>query len=137
MSDYVSEEGKRVGNTDRDRYIDQLAAAISTGHISEEEFGERRDKALTAVIKSDLQALVNDLPDLPKPKRTMVTYQVAGDWYFSPVRWGIALVLSSALIVLPGPLMAASMICAGVALLLGLGIAWAPSGEKRWDNAHV
>lgn len=148
MSEYTPEEKKRVGNTDRDRYIDQLAAAISTGHISEEEFGERRDKALVATIKKDLIILVADLPDLPKPKRTLVTYQLAGcSWHFSPVRWGAALIISSALLVLPGPLCAAawhgfdnapgggllpiSLILLGVTCLLGFGIGWAPDDKKR------
>jgi hypothetical protein len=149
MSDYVPEEKKRAGTADRDRYIEQLAAAISTGHISDHEFEERRDKALTAITQGDLRVLVSDLPQLPEPERKthMVTYQVGGEWRFSPVRWGCALILSSAMIVLPGPLMAAAfhgfdnaplagglpvlMICAGVALLLGLGIGWAPESPKR------
>lgn len=149
MSEDIPEEKKRVGNTDRDRYIDQLAAAISTGHISEEEFGERRDKALVATIKSDLISLVADLPDLPKPKRTLVTHQLAGSWLFSPWRWGAGLIISSALLVLPGPLCAAawhgfdnapgggllpvSLILLGVTCLLGFGIGWAPD-DKEWTD---
>lgn len=148
MSDYIPEEKKRAGNTDRDRYIDHLATAVSTGHISEEEFSERRDKALAAITKGELQALAGDLPGLPERKRSthMVTYQVGGSWHFSPVRWGAALVLSAAMLVLPGPLFAAAfggfnhaplegalpvlLILAGVATLLGLGIAWAPCDKQ-------
>jgi hypothetical protein len=154
MSDstYVSEENKRAGNDDRDHYIDRISAAISTGHLSEEEFAARRDKALHAVIKKDLMVLVADLPELPVPpqpecKTHLVTYQVGGSWRFNPWRWGAGLVLSSALLVLPGPLCAAAfhgfdhapgqgilpvlLILAGVATLLGLGIGWAPEDKKR------
>lgn len=151
MSDYVSEERKRVGNTDRDRYIDRLSAAISTGHLSEEEFSERRDKALVAVVKQDLRVLVRDLPGPPEPERTLVTYQLGGSWRFSPWRWGTALILSSAMIVLPGPLCAAAfhgfdhapgegllpvlLIMAGIATLLGFGIGWAPDSKREEDGA--
>lgn len=148
MPDYVPEADKRAGNADRDRYIDCLATAVSTGHISEQEFSERRDKALTAIKKGELKALVGDLPAIPESKRStrVVTYQVGGSWHFSPVRWGAALVLSAAMLVLPGPLFAAAfggfnhaplegglpvfLIMGGVALLLGLGIAWAPSDKE-------
>lgn len=149
MRDYVPEERKRAGNADRDRYIDHLATAVSTGHISAQEFAERRDKALAAVTKEELRTLADDLPELPEPKRSthLVTYQVGGSWYFSPVRWGAALVLSAAMLVLPGPLCAAAwhgfnhapgqgllpvlLILGGVATLLGLGIGWAPDGSTQ------
>ena len=150
MSDYdVPEEKKRAGNADRDRYIDHLASAVSTGHLSEEEFTERRDKALTARIKDDLMVLVKDLPPVPEPERKthMVQYQLVGTWLFSPWRWGAALILSSALIVLPGPLCAAIyhgfdnaplqgampvlLILAGVFSLLIGGIAWSPDAKHE------
>lgn len=152
---FYTEDGQRIkgqelraGNEDRDKYIDQLASAVSTGHLKQHEFEERRDKALVAVHNSDLLHLVADLPETPRnPHRTeMVTYQVGGEWRFSPWRWGSALVLSAALIVLPGPLFAAAfhgfdnvgdkgiapilMIMAGVVLLLGFGIGWAPDSKR-------
>jgi hypothetical protein len=149
VSDYVPEERKRAGNADRDRYIDHLASAVSTGHLSEEEFTQRRDKALVATVKNDLMVLVRDLPDLPKQERKthMVQYQLAGTWLFSPWRWGAALILSSALIVLPGPLCAAIyhgfdnapgqgimpvlLILVGVFSLLIGGIAWSPDAKHE------
>jgi hypothetical protein len=148
-STYVSDEDKRAGNEDRDHYIDRIAAAISTGHITQAEFEERRDEALAAVTKKDLMVLVADLPEIPKPvrKTRMVTYQVAGNCHFSPWRWGSALILSAALIVMPGPLFAAAfhgfdnspkngiipilMIVAGVVILLGLGIGWSPDHKNE------
>lgn len=147
---YISEAERRAGNADRDRYIDHLANAVSTGHLREEEFSERRDKALLAKTKTDLITLVADLPDMPvKEIRTHnVTYQVAGG-HFSPWRWGVVLVLSVSAIGLPGPLMAAAfhgfdhapmsgglpilLIIAGIVMLLFGGIGWCPdhTSEER------
>ena len=42
-------QDKRVGRTDRDRYITHLANMVATEHLKDSEFDERRNRALVAV----------------------------------------------------------------------------------------
>lgn len=61
---------KRVGDSDRNKFIEHLGNMFADGHLSEAEFGERADKANEALYMSQLRPLVADLPDMPaeKPK---------------------------------------------------------------------
>ena len=111
---HVSQEDQRVGHADRDNYIERLKNAVSTGHLTDEEFEERSSEALHAVTKKDLMVLVADIPEMPRNSSgeyVTVRYQVAtgtnGAVPFSPWRWGITLFISLTMIILSGPLFAA------------------------------
>jgi len=52
----------RVSAPERDQTIGRLQEAYIHGQLSEHELGERIDRALGAVVKSDLRELVSDLP---------------------------------------------------------------------------
>jgi hypothetical protein len=52
----------RVSGTERELAISRLQDAYIRGQLSEHELGERIDRALSAVVKLDLDALVRDLP---------------------------------------------------------------------------
>ena len=143
---HVPPEDKRAGNEDRDRYIDHLAASVSTGHLKPWEFDERRDKALQALTHGDLQSLVRDLPAVKQVVKHKVTYQVmtapSGNIRFSPWRWVTTTVPSLAMVILTGPFMAQAfhgfdnaplagavptlLIFLGVILTLVFGIGFAP-----------
>jgi hypothetical protein len=110
----TQEQAMRVGNSERDRYIDHLANMVSEGYLPQSVFEVRRDRALEAVFKSDLTELVNDLPAVPYPpsppekRRIRVMYQVGGNNVkFSPVKWAVSSGTSIAGTVLVGPLFAA------------------------------
>lgn len=114
---YVSEEDRRAGNTDRDHYVERLKGAVSTGHLTADEFEARSSEALLAVTKKDLMVLVADIPELSAREMTYggvktvrVRNQVAasdlGDVPFSPWRWGITLFIGLTMVILPGPLFA-------------------------------
>lgn len=138
-------DGRRAGNTDRERYTTHLAQMCAEGFLTEDEFRSRRDEALTAVMKDDLRALVRDLPEMPSlPERRYKT-QVCGDDYpFSARRWIATAVIGLTLITLPGPLMsgywggwdhtpgdgalAAVLILLGVVTFVIGGITQAPDG---------
>lgn len=145
---YVSEEMKRVGHADRDACVDQLAERVATGHLTQADFDRRRDKALAAVTRDQLNELTADLPAPPEPAARRYKIQVAGNAYpFSMMRWTAGIAVSMAMIILPGPLWAAAshgfghapgegaapifMILAGVILLFLTGIGFAPDGYDR------
>jgi hypothetical protein len=52
----------RVSGTERELAISRLQDAYIRGQLSEHELGERLDRALSAGVKIDLDALVKDLP---------------------------------------------------------------------------
>jgi hypothetical protein len=52
----------RVSTPEREHAISRLQEAYIRGQLSEDELGERIDRALTAVVKVDLTGLVSDLP---------------------------------------------------------------------------
>jgi hypothetical protein len=52
----------RVSGTERELAISRLQESYIRGQLSEHELGERIDRALSAVVKLDLDALVSDLP---------------------------------------------------------------------------
>lgn len=147
---YVPDEGKLVGHADREKCTERLAQAVATGHLTQAAFEERRDRALEAVRRAHLDNLTADLPPEPKAPEKRYKTQVMGNGTpFSPRRWMAGITLSTAMIVLPGPLWAAAahgfghapgggaaplfMIMAGVVGLLVFGIGFAPDGETSTD----
>ena len=52
----------RVSTPEREHAISRLQEAYIRGQLSEDELGERIDRALTAVVKADLTDVVSDLP---------------------------------------------------------------------------
>ena len=56
---------KRIGDADRNLYIEHLGNMFADGHLNEAEFGERADKANAAKTMSELYPLVADLPPIP------------------------------------------------------------------------
>lgn len=52
----------RVGRPERDLCVDLLSRAYSEEYLTEEEFTARRDEALRAVSRADLELLTRDLP---------------------------------------------------------------------------
>lgn len=62
-------EPQRVSRADRDKYIEHLANMFAEERLSQDEFNERKDKAMTAKFPADLSALVTDLPAIPLPKQ--------------------------------------------------------------------
>jgi hypothetical protein len=60
----LSDTQHRVSTPEREHAISRLQEAYIRGQLSEDELGERIDRALTAVVKVDLTDLVSDLPAL-------------------------------------------------------------------------
>lgn len=143
---YVPDEQKLVGHADREKCTERLAQAVATGHLTQAVFEVRRDRALLAVTRADLDRLTGDLPDDRPPALTYRT-QVAGNGVpFSPRRWFASIVISVAMIVLPGPVWAAAahgfnhapmngalpifIIFAGCVLLIVTGIGFMPDSYE-------
>jgi hypothetical protein len=151
---------KRIGNADRDRYVEHLSAMVADGFLKPEEFEERRDRALLATTKPELEELITDLPALPAvgkdlPKRQVqVRYQMMPDMdgynvRFKAWRWVTGLFAGLGLIIAPGPLFSAAshgldhapgsgglpilLIILGAVILLVAGIGFAPE-ERRWED---
>jgi hypothetical protein len=55
---------RRVSIPEREHAISRLQEAYIRGQLSEDELGERIDRALAAAVKVDLTDLVSDLPEL-------------------------------------------------------------------------
>jgi hypothetical protein len=55
---------RRVSIPEREYAISRLQEAYIRGQLSEDELGERIDRALAAVVKVDLADVVSDLPEL-------------------------------------------------------------------------
>jgi len=139
----------RVGHAERDKYVDHLSNMVATGHLKAEEFEERRDTALAATTRSELEKLVLDLPGLPPappaPTRD-VRYALGFDRHKShPSAWIASMILGLSLI-LGAPVMAhlcggfdhapgsgtlpIFMILAGIMTLLVFGVGLAPGENK-------
>lgn len=54
----------RIGDAERNRYIDHLGNMFSDGHLTQEEFDTRMNLATGARHESELRTLVQDLPDM-------------------------------------------------------------------------
>lgn len=55
----------RIGDSERNAYIEHLGNMFANGNLNEAEFGERSDKANAAKTLSELRPLVADLPPMP------------------------------------------------------------------------
>jgi len=151
VSDYDSQPAgfRRIGNTDRDATVEHLAERVATGHLTQDEFTERRDQALTARTRRDLDNLTDDIPPLASQHLEPQKYktQLMGYGYpFSMTRWLGSLILAASMIVLPGPIMSAEWggfdhipmhglgavltIVGGVVLLIFGGLGFMPDGTE-------
>lgn len=142
----VPNEDKRIGHADRDRYADHLAAMVSTGHLKQDEFSERRDKVLEATHLRDLTALTRDLPAVPGPPRPARVRQQVSGGRFHPWLWVSSMAFGLAVITLPAPVMSAEyggfdhtplggaaaimIILAGVIAFVVGGVALSPDGQQ-------
>jgi hypothetical protein len=57
---------QRIGDADRDQAVDCLREHLAQGRLSQDEFEERLQRAITAKTAADLQPLFVDLPE-PRP----------------------------------------------------------------------
>jgi hypothetical protein len=57
----------RAGDDDRDRVTDLLKTAFTQGRLTVEELDTRTGKALAARTYAELDALTEDIPDIPRP----------------------------------------------------------------------
>jgi hypothetical protein len=63
----VTDPDLRVSHADRERVVDALQRHTAAGRLTLDEFGERVDRALAAVTRADLAAVIRDLPVEPEP----------------------------------------------------------------------
>jgi len=65
MSSRPAPRDLRASDDDRDRVLAVLAAAVSDGRITQDEFNERTSVACSAKTLGELEALTTDLSDVP------------------------------------------------------------------------
>jgi hypothetical protein len=58
----------RVSHADRTEVADRLSKHYGDGRLDEEEFNERLDRAMKARTQSDLDGVLDDLPNTEEPK---------------------------------------------------------------------
>jgi Domain of unknown function (DUF1707) len=58
----------RVSHDERTEVADRLSKHYGDGRLDEEEFNERLDRAMKAKTQSDLDGLLDDLPNTREPK---------------------------------------------------------------------
>ena len=61
----------RVGDADRDAVAAQLREHYADGRLTLEELNERLDQAFAAKTKADLNTVMRDLPQVPRPTAGM------------------------------------------------------------------
>ena len=61
----------RVGDADRDAVAAQLREHYADGRLTLEELNERLDQAFAAKTKADLNTVMRDLPQVPRPAAGM------------------------------------------------------------------
>ncbi len=149
MNHLTTDRAKRVGDAERDLYVEHLAGTVSTGHLRQREFEERRDAALAAVTAGDLMKLIADLPPVEPPAQRMVKLDQRGA-KFSPARWAAWMLASLLPVAVPGPVLAGVFggfghiplhgaqclflaVC-GVVLFICAAIALAPSKSMPEDQ---
>jgi hypothetical protein len=79
---------QRVGDEQRNIFLDRLRGAYEDGYIDLTEFGARQDAAMKAVTEDELKLLMADLPDMkvrkiPEPVISGES-SVAVRWFHSP-----------------------------------------------------
>jgi hypothetical protein len=104
MNHLTTDRAKRVGDAERDLYVEHLAGTVATGHLKPAEFTERRDAALAAVTAGDLMKLIADLPAVTVPKPQLVKLNQMGT-KFRPAQWGAWMLASLLLAAVPGPVL--------------------------------
>jgi len=73
---------KRVGTADRDLYAGHISMAFGAGYMDENEMQDRTSAATKAVVKADLDSLVEDLPSLPELNGEKITPKKVRQWGF-------------------------------------------------------
>src|SRR5271154_4575805 len=74
----------RIGQDEREPYIQQLISAVGEGRISHEEHEERLTAVQKARILPELDRLVADLPALPGVRRPL--RQIWAEWLVNRAR---------------------------------------------------
>jgi hypothetical protein len=59
----------RIGDAERDKAVSALGDHFAAGRLSQEEFDERVEAAISAKFDRDLEPLFTDLPRAPEPTR--------------------------------------------------------------------
>jgi hypothetical protein len=63
----VTDPDLRASHADREQVVAALQRHTAAGRLTLDEFGERVDRALAAVTRSELAAVTRDLPTEPGP----------------------------------------------------------------------
>ena len=66
-SEHPDPQVTRIGDADRAAVVGQIQQAMASGHIGFEEIDERFEKAYAAKNRSELEAVVADLPSVAAP----------------------------------------------------------------------
>ncbi len=75
----------RVSDAEREHVVEVLQKAIGLGMLNLDDFTERTDRALAAVNRGELNAVLTDLPGLVHPEAAMVPRQ-HNPWAPPPVQ---------------------------------------------------
>ncbi len=76
MSEPVSQ---RIGDADRDQAAECLREHLAQGRLSQDEFDDRLNTALSAKTAADLEPLFSDLPD-PRPNTLKGVEPMSTPW---------------------------------------------------------
>lgn len=81
MNDEIAPRDIRVSHAERDHVTQLLAAHFAEGRLTTDEYGERSEAAAGAVVRSDLNRLLADLPgaDVGHPREVLELVNVGGD----------------------------------------------------------
>ncbi|HTX26840.1 MAG TPA: DUF1707 domain-containing protein [Streptosporangiaceae bacterium] len=82
----------RVGDADRDAIAAQLREHYADGRLTLDELNERLDQTFAARTTADLNAVMRDLPHVPRPAAPLVAstgsgYDSSGSGYSGRGRW--------------------------------------------------
>lgn len=75
----MSEDGMRVGDSERDATAAQLSEHFAAGRLDHSEFDERTQQALSARTRGELDAVMHDLPVLPVAVKPATTPAATAD----------------------------------------------------------
>lgn len=67
---HILDAHRRVGDTQRNTYLDHLSDLHARGYLPQEEFEARQAAVQNAEVEYDLNRLISDTPGLVEPRRT-------------------------------------------------------------------
>ena len=70
----------RVGDADRDAIAAQLREHYADGRLTLDELNERLDRTFAARTTADLEAVMRDLPYVPRPVGASLVGSTGSDW---------------------------------------------------------